>query len=93
VLEGPGARVAGEPAGVTLDLDEEEAVGREDEQVDLVDLAVEREKREVAPGALGLVTGELPAHEVEGLPLILEGAFGDGGPVRGGRHCGPRRPL
>ena len=38
---GPGAGVAGEPSGAALDLDQEEAEGGVDEEIDLVDRAIE----------------------------------------------------
>ena len=88
VLPGPCAGIAGEPAGVAFDLDQEEAAGGEDEQVDLVDRAVEGEKREVRPGPIGLVGWEAIAHELQRLPLMRELALGDDGPVGSDGHCG-----
>jgi hypothetical protein len=64
VLPGPGAGIAEEPAGVALDLDQEEAAGRKNEQIDLVDRAVEGEKREVRPGPIGLVQWKTIADEL-----------------------------
>ncbi len=47
VVEGPQPGVAAESAGVTLDLEEKEALRRKDEEVHLVDAAVFRDKLKV----------------------------------------------
>lgn len=54
-VPGPAVGVALNHAGTALDLDEEEALGREHEDVDLVDPALVVDELEVRPRAPGLV--------------------------------------
>src|SRR5262249_7041030 len=80
-VPGPGAGVAVDAAGPALDLDEEEPHWGEQEQIDLVDAAVEGDELEVGPGPVGLVVGPAVADEVEGVPLPGIPRLRDGDPV------------
>ena len=63
-----------DPARAALDLDQEEALGVNSEQVDLVDAAVVGDELEVGPGPVRLVVGKRLADEVEGVPLPRDSA-------------------
>ena len=80
---GPGAGVAGDAAGAALDLDEEEAEGGVDEEIDLVDRAIEGEKFKQRPGPPGLMAGKSLADEIEGVALPGIGRLGEARPVGG----------
>jgi hypothetical protein len=65
----PRVRVAADDAGPALDLDEEEARRRQDQRVDLVDLAFLVDELEVGPGVPGLAIGKMIAKPVQRLAL------------------------
>ena len=77
----PGAGVAGDAAGAALDLDEEEAEGGVDEEIDLVDRPIEGEKFKQRPGPPGLMAGKSLADEIEGVALPGIGRLGEARPV------------
>ena len=72
VAEQPGIAVVRRAAGVALDLDEEQATGSGDEQVDLADVAVARGERERLPGAIRLGLGHPRLDVVQGVLLPRE---------------------
>ena len=78
---GPGAGVAGDAAGAALDLDQKEAERSVDEEIDLVDRAIEGEKLKQRPGPPGLVAGKALADEIEGVALPGIGRLGEARPV------------
>ena len=80
-LPRPGAGIAADPARPALDLDEKESVGGEDEQIDLVDRAVDGDELEERPGPVGLVLGKSLADEVERVTLPRVGRLGEARPV------------
>ena len=67
VAEQPGRAVVGRRAGVGLDLDEEQAAGGRDEQVDLADVAAGGGEREGLPGPVRLGFRHLRPDVVEGV--------------------------
>ena len=77
----PGAGVAGNAAWPALDLDEKEAVASVNEQIDLVDRAVESDELEERPGPVGLVLRKSLADEVERVTLPRVGRLGEARPV------------
>ena len=87
VFPEPGAAVAGDRAGVALDLDQEEAVGGVDEQIDLVDRAVEGDELKQRPGPEGLAGRQLRADKIEGVALPGEGRLAKRRPVGGRGHA------
>jgi hypothetical protein len=64
----PRPGVAAQLARPALYLDEEDALGADDESVDLTDRAVEQEL-EVGPGSVGLVVGKAALEEGERVAL------------------------
>ena len=79
-----------QPSRPALDLNEEEALGRDHEHVDLADRAVEQEL-EVRPGSIGLVVGQALLEERQRVALPRELGWRDLGPVsvhRRGRSYG-----
>ena len=68
----PCPLVALHDSGPALDLDEVEALRRQDEQVDLVDRPVVGNELEVRPRAVGVVIVQPVAHERERVPLPRE---------------------
>ena len=81
-VPGPAVGVALNRTGTALDLDEDEALGREDEDVDLVDPALVVDELEVRPRAPGLVVRQMLAQELERLALPLERRLRDRRPSR-----------
>ena len=67
VLPRPAGGIAGERAGMALDLDQEEADGREDQDVDFVDAAVVGDEVEALPGEIRVGVGELAAQVIKRL--------------------------
>ena len=89
----PRALVALHGVGAAPNLDEVEALGREDEQVDLVDRPVVGDELEVRPRAVRVVIGQPLAHEREGLALPGELGIRDRLPARRGCFHGVARRL
>ena len=91
-LPGPRSRVSEQPAAAALDLDEEQALRREYQKIDLVDAAIVGDELEVRPGAVGLMGGEMQTHKVQGIPFPGILALSECVPVASGGHChsGPR---
>ena len=89
----PRTLVALHGAGAALDLDEVEALRREDEEVDLVDRPVVGDELEVRPRAVRVVIGQPVAHERERLPLPGELGIRDRLPARRGCFHGVARRL
>ena len=80
-LPRPRAGVTKETAWATLDLDQEEPLGREDQQIDFVDAPIVGDELEVGPGTVRLMCWKLAAHEIERIPLPGITRFGGGNPV------------
>ena len=81
VFPSPGAGIAGQAFTIAFDLDEKEALGRENQQIDFVDAAVVGHKLEVCPRPVRFVGRKLLAHEVECFPFPGMLGLCDGGPV------------
>ncbi len=86
----PGPSVARDPPGAALELDEEQAHLRQDQEVNLVDGAGVRDELEVGPGAEGFLVGEPLSDEVQAPALVLVARMGDRLPVP--RHHRRGRP-
>ena len=89
----PRAPVTLHDAGLALDLDQVEALGRQDEQIDLVDRPVIGDELEVRPGPVGFVIRQPLAHERQRLPLPRELGFRDCLPARRGHVHGAARGI
>ena len=68
----PGQVVAAQGAGVVLQLDQVQPAAAQDQQVDLVPLAVAVAELEVRPGAERSVVGQQGADEIQALSLVGE---------------------
>ena len=83
----PSSGITAKSPRSALDLDEKEALRREDEQIDFVDAAVVGNELKVAPCSIRLVRRELHAHEVQSVPFPRKARLGDRRPVLRYCHC------
>jgi hypothetical protein len=81
-VPGPAVGIALNRTGTAFDLDEDEALGREHEDVDLVDPALVVNQLEVRPRAPRLVLRQMLAQELERFALPLERGLRDRRPSR-----------
>ena len=68
-LPSPGPRIAAQASRSALDLDQEEALRRKNQQVDFVDAAIVADELEVGPCPVRLVRGKLRADKFKSFPF------------------------
>ena len=80
-LPSPSSGIAPQPPRPTLDLDQEKALAREDQQIDLVDAAVIGDELKVGPRAKRLASRELRPHKFQSITLPGKLGFTDAEPI------------